>query len=280
MATFPYFQHRPRPVFERISLVVSLTLIGLALFFIIDLPTRVLSFELFGTPLSMEFSQRWIMAAILGSIASSGTDAVVRAHPASTAQDFGYHIIAWILPGSLVILATWLLALAPTAFHWMLGLVAGGLLLWLVILGEYHLVYPSHAGHRIARLWLSLVGYGLALIFFVLIYQSRTRSAISATGILVLSGGFALSILRPGPLHVRRTWLFAGLIGFGMGQLTWVLNYWQLKPTAGGLFLVLAFYLMTGLARQELGQRLGRWTTVEFLALAAGATFAIFKYAT
>lgn len=280
MSLLPYFQPRPRPVYERISLVVSLTLIGLALYFVVDLPTRSLTLQLFGTPLTFVLSQRWLMAALLGALASSGADAVVRAHPANQAQGQGRDFSFWVLPGATVILATFILALAPSPLYWAIGLGSGGLVLWLTIFAEYHTVDPDapRAGYRLARLWLDFVAYGLALAFFLLIYQSRTRSALSATGTLFVSGALTLALLRTTPARLKQTWFWAGLIGLGIGQLTWALNYWRMRATGGGLVLLLAFYVVTGLARQELSGSLNRRAVIEFLGLGLFGIFVVVNF--
>ncbi|MFQ5612973.1 MAG: hypothetical protein ACE5H9_12655 [Anaerolineae bacterium] len=276
----PYSPKRTTPAYERISLVVSLTLIGLALYFVIDLPARTFTLQLFGSPLTLNVSQRWLMAALLGGLAGSGAAAVVRLHPGARAHDLPYAMTFWILPGSVVILATLTLALAATPLQWAIGLGLSGLLLWLIILAEYHTVDCEGRAYNLARMWLSAVSYGLILAFFVLIYHTRARSALSATGTFLIGGAIALGLLRTTPEQIRRTWVYSALIALGIGQLTWTLNYWRLNAAAAGLLLLLAFYLMTGLAGQELKQGLNRRAAFEFLAVALIGLFVVVNFAT
>jgi hypothetical protein len=264
-------------IYERISIVVSLTLIGLALYFVLEFPTQVATFSLFGTPLTLHPSQQWLMTLLLTGLTMAGTDAVIRVHPALPSRRLSYLVTFWILPGLLVILATQTLGLAPTPVIWVVWLIGIGLVLWLTILAEYHLVFPSARGHRVARLWQQFVGHGLALALFVIIYQTRSRSALSATGIVLVSGIIALALLRQPPKAIGKTWLFAAVTGLSLGQVTWALNYWRTGTRDVGLLLLLIFYVLIGLARQQFFGTLSRRTIWEFGAVAAVALIVIFN---
>jgi hypothetical protein len=263
-------------IYERISVVVSLTLIGLALYFVIEFPTQVAAFTLFGTPLTLHPSRQWLMTLLLVSLAMAGTDAVIRVHPALTSRRVSYLVTFWMLPGLLVILATQTLGLAPTPTIWAIWLVGVGVVLWLTIMAEYQLVSPASKTYRLARIWQQFVGHGVALALFVIIYQTRSRSALSATGILLVSGMVALALLRQRPETILKTWLFAAVIGLSLGQITWALNYWRTGTRDVGLLLLLIFYVLIGLARQQFMGKLSRRTVWEFGAVAIVALLVIF----
>lgn len=267
------------PIYERISILVSLTLLGLVAYFLIELPSRAIDLALFGSPLTLTVSQRWLMAVLLGGLAATGTRAIVNAHPSSPRWAPGYVLAFWVLPGLLVILATlWLSLLTPSLGWWLAGIGTIGLLLWLVVLAEYHIIDPRDPQYELARLWLNLVAYGVAFGFFVVIYQTRARSILSATEVLLVSGLLAASLLRAGPAQAGRTWLFAGIVALAMGQGTWALNFWRVSPLTAGLWLLLIFYLFTGLAQQHLLGRLTRRALVEFAAVATIGLIVILRY--
>jgi hypothetical protein len=255
------------PIHERISAVVSLTLIGLALYFVLEFPSQIVTFKLFATPLTLDSPWQWGMAILLAGLAMAGTDTVIRSHSALPSRCMSYLASFWMLPGLLVILATQTLGLAPNPMIWGGGLVGVGLLLWLTIVAEFRQVSPTAPTDRWAYLWRKLMGYSLALAFFVIIYQTRSRSALSATGILSVSGMIALALLRQGPETISKTWLFAVIIGLILGQITWALNYWRASTLGVGLFLLLIFYILTGLAEQRLTGTLSRRTVWEFGAI-------------
>src|SRR5512145_1640996 len=92
------------PVYERISVVVSLTLIGVSLYFVLEFPPDPVAFNLFGTPLALNAPRQWLMAILLGGLTMAGTDAIIRSHPALPSRRLSYLASFWLLPGLLVIL--------------------------------------------------------------------------------------------------------------------------------------------------------------------------------
>lgn len=210
------------------------------------------------------------MVILLGLLAMAGADTVIRTHPSLSSRSLGYLATFWVLPGLLVVLATQTLGLAPSPLAWAGGLVVVGLLLWLTILTEFRQVVPSESGIW-SRLWLQFVGYVIALLFFIVIYQSRSRSLISATSVMLVGGMIALSLLRNAPEQISKTWLFAAIIGLSLGQVTWALNYWRVSPLDAGLLLFLVFYVLIGVAQQQLLGTLTRRTLAEFGVIAVVA---------
>jgi hypothetical protein len=265
-------------VYERVSVVVSLTLIGLALYFVLAFPTETASFTIFGSPLTLVSPQQWLVALLLGGLAMAGADAVLRIHPALPTRQVGYLATFWMLPGLLVFLATQTLGLAPNPVAWAMGLVLVGLLLWLTIMAEYWHGAPADSQpQRWANVWQQFIGYTMALLFFIIIYRTRSRSAISATGIMLVSGMIALALLRRRK-HIAKTWLFAIIVGLSLGQVTWALNYWRISALTAGLFLLLIFYVLVGLAQQQLLGKLSRRALWEFGSIAMIALIVIFNF--
>jgi hypothetical protein len=127
-----------------------------------------------------------------------------------------------------------------------------GLLLWLTLVAEYQQVSAETTRSRWPYVWQQIIGYAIALLFFIIIYRTRSRSALSGTGILLISGMVAVALLRHRPELIAKTWLFAAIISLSMGQITWALNYWRVGALTAGLLLLLIFYVLVGLAQQQL----------------------------
>lgn len=277
------------PIYERISAVVSLTLIGLALYFVLEFPARTATLMLFGSPLTLYAPRQWLMAVLLTGLAMAGANTVVRDHPGLSDQRLNYLATFWILPGLLVFFATQTLGLAPNAVAWAIALLGVGILLWLTLIAEYHLALPEAASSGWSarlkrpapfswtRLWQQLLSYGLALGLFIAIYHHRFRGALSATGILLISGMLALPLLRHKPEVISRTWLFAVIIGLSLGQITWALNYWRVSTLHAGLLLLLVFYVLVGLAQQRLQNALSQRALWEFGIISLVALLVIFN---
>ncbi|RMF03836.1 MAG: hypothetical protein D6768_04930 [Chloroflexi bacterium] len=264
------------PVFERLSVVVSITLIGLALYFVLDFPAQVAEVSLLGSPLQLESPQQWLMMVLLGGLALAGTDAIIRAQPALRGRNVAYVATFWPLPTLLVLLATQTLGLAVSPVIWAASLVGAGILLWGTISAETHLIPSPGHGPLWARVWQQFVGYAIVLTFAIIIYHTRVRSAVSATSMILVGGGASLALLRQPPDSVFRTWLFALVIGLSLGQITWALNYWRTGALNAGLLLFFAFYVLVGLAYQHLQNTLSRRALWEYGAISAAAAVVIF----
>ena len=263
------------PFYERISAVVSITLIGMAVFFVLDFPTQAAGLILLGSPVSLDAPSRWLMVILLAAMVMAGVDNIIRFHPRLPSTRMIYVATFWMLPGLVVILATQTLGLSDSAPIWAASLVGVGAILWYTIVAELRLVEPGPGIW--SRLWQQLVGYIVALLFFVVIYNTRSRSALSATAVMFVSGMVAVALLRQQPARILTSWLLAVIIGLSMGQLTWALNYWRVGTLNAGLLLFLVFYLLVGLSQQHLVGKLSSRTLWEFGAIATVALVVIFS---
>jgi hypothetical protein len=262
------------PFYERLSAVVSITLIGMAAYFVLDFPLQATTFTLFGSPLSLDAPSRWLMVFLLVGLVMAGTDHIVRSHPALPSRRLSFLATFWMLPGLIVLLASQTLGLSDSAPVWAASLVGVGIVLWLTINAELQLL-TTNTGLW-PRLWQQLAGYMIAFLFFVVIYNTRSRSAVSATGILIVAGMAALALLRQSPERIVQSWLLAGVTGISLGQMTWALNYWRAATLNAGLLLFLTFYVLVGLSQQHLTGTVTRRTVLEFAGVTLVAMVVIF----
>ena len=147
---------------------------------------------------------------------------------------------------------------------WVGGLLLTGIGVSLAISAEYAAVCPDAAGYPTARLALNMLAYLLVFVLFTVVYESRTRSLVTATLTLLAAALLALDLLTVADASLRRVLPFAGIVGLIVGESTWALNYWQISAWAGGLFLLLVFYVTVNTAHQYLLERLRISTLVEF----------------
>jgi hypothetical protein len=253
---------------ERASVVATLVVLGLILAAFLQFPSWNYDLTVLGSPLTISVSQTALMAALLVGITCAGTDVIVRSHPTARRIEARYSFVTWTLPGLTVLLATVLLPEAPTRLYQLAGYVLTGLILILVISAEYYTVDPGDRRYLAARLSLNAWAYLLALVLFVLIYSAKARSLISATGVTLVSTLLSLEFLRSAGRSFRRTALYAGIAGLGTGEIIWAMNYWRISGITGGLILLLGFYVATGLANQQLQDRLTRRVLVEYAIVA------------
>jgi hypothetical protein len=267
-------------IYERISLVVSVTLLGLAIYFLIELPDRTVQLVLFGSQQSLVVSQRWLMAFLLGGLTATGTSGIIHAHPHMIRWNSSYSLAFWLLPSLLVILATSMLPLlAFDVVWWIVGIGAVGVLLWVTILAEYHTVDPRDQRFEISHFWLNLMGYTVVFGFLTMIHLARGNGILPAVAAFLVSALVAASLLRAGPEQNTRTWLFSGVVALIMGQSIWALDFWRVPAVTGGLWLLLIFYLLTGLAQQQILGRFTRRALLEYIGITVLGFVAIAQFA-
>ncbi|MGH2544658.1 MAG: DUF5656 family protein [Ardenticatenaceae bacterium] len=262
--------------YDRLSIVVSLVLLGLALMLLIRLPTRIVQTELFGSPVEIVLSGRLVMALFLSTLTAVGVEYIMRAHPEFGPEGLaGYSFPFWILPTGVTLAASWL---TPALLQygiplWIGGLAVAAVALSAVIVAEYRTIDRKDSFYTPARLFLNVVAYLSGLVLFSLVYGAKLRSAISASSVTVLAALLALSLLRAGRAESARTWIYSAICGLVLGEATWALNYWGVGGLAGGGLLVLIFYFFSGLAQQRLLNRLGRPVLIEFGIVGAVGLF-------
>ena len=273
--------------YDKLSVVVSVILLCLALSLIVVLPARTFGFVVLGWRLTLRFSQNWLAAALLTGMACVGTASVMRLHPLSQESDpsinSGHRLsptfVSWILPGLATLLATILLPRAPNTIYALGGLAVMAIILPLIITAEYRTVDPSAPGYRAARLGLNFIAYLLALILFALIHESKAPGLLMAAAALGGSSLLTLDLLCGVQQDLRRTGLHALIVGLVMGEIVWALSYSKMNSLTAGIFLLLVFYLITGLARQGLLKLLNRRILIEFAVVALIGLALLLKYA-
>jgi intracellular septation protein A len=252
------------PRVDRLGITVSLVVLGLLLSILVTLPSRTLSFWVFGSQLSLNFSGPVQLAIIMVGLVSAGVDALVRTQPHMHDRSLAYTATFWVLPSVLVVATQVLLR----DLSWMglrLALVGlAGTLLTIVMGAQYLTIESDGWRFRNARLVLNVAVYVAALFLFVTVYTSRVRSILSASSVLLVSGMLALDLFRIPPNKAWRLWLYAGLVALTMGQLTWAMNYVRMDARVGGAFLLLVFYVLTGIIQQYLWRRLTRRMLLEY----------------
>ena len=253
---------------NRLSVLVAVLLLGNVLFQFIELPEQVWSLQPLGSPLEIHVTGSWLLATLMIALVCTGTNLILHDHPRLTEYPGRPIYVSWILPGAMAGLSAYLLESAPNWPLWVGGLILVGIGISLTISAEYAAVSPDVRNYPVARLGLNVVAYLLAFSLFTIIYHSRTRSLVTATLTLLTAALLALDLLSVADVPFRRVVLFAGIVGLITGESTWALNYWQVSAWAGGLSLLLIFYIATNVAHQYLLERLNRAVLVEFAIVA------------
>jgi hypothetical protein len=177
---------------------------------------------------------------------------------------------------AIAIIGIYVLPLAPTRAIQILIILAGGVLMALSLFSLYVTVEKGQSGFRRARFVLDALAYGAALLLFLFVYQTRTRSLLSGTLVAMTATLLAVEILRTTTDRSLVVLTYGAIIGMILGQVTWALNYWwTLSNLNGGLLLLLIFYLVVGIAQHGIQDHLNRRILWEFAIFAIVALILI-----
>lgn len=253
---------------DHLSVLMAMLLLGSVLFRFIALPSQVWTLQPLGSPLEVHVTGTWLLITLMVGLVCTGTNFILHDHPHLEEHSGRPIYISWILPGVTAGISAYLLARTFTWPLWIGGLALVGIGISLTISAEYTAVSPDAPGYPIARLALNVLTYLLAFILFASIYHTRTRSLVTATLTLLTATLLALDLLSVADVQFRRVLLFASIVGLVIGESTWALNYWRISAWAGGLFLLLIFYITVNVAHQYLLERLSTSVLVEFAAVA------------
>ncbi len=291
---------------DRASVMIWVVLMGLAAQRYLILPERTITTQFFGSPVTLPVTVNTLLAALLAGLVATGTEAVVRAHPkgdwrrsrgrrgrvvpaaappAKLPEQARLdviqrsHWVYWGAPVALILVAVFLLPVAPSPVYWAMGIAGVAVTLGLAMAGIYYTVDPFQTGYRRARLGMNVLTYALALVLFLVVYRTRVRSIVSATEVLLVSSLLAMELLRGANRPTIMVALYAAITGLVLGQATWALNYWRLDSLTGGLVLLVLFYDIVGIAQHGLHGTIRRRIVVEYVLITIAAMALIWEFA-
>jgi hypothetical protein len=233
-----------------IPLLAVLFSIGLALFVSVNPP------------------QAWILFATT-VLVGLGADGIIRAHPRGE-----FHSIADTAPHLFVPV---LFALSAGLFledvvlgYWAAPAVAGaGFLLACALFAEHVSVDVEDPSYHAARFILNLVTYLAAFGFYAVVYGFDVDLVPAATSLGLVTTLLAVEIFRDAEADPIRVLVFAAVIGIVVGEARWVLYFMPLDGFLAAVFLLLVFYLSTGLISHYLTDHLRPSVLLEFAAVSA-----------
>jgi hypothetical protein len=178
--------------------------------------------------------------------------------PASQSPRFRYirsMFQHWLLPA----LTAWVIGVPlnslAVGMQWWAVFAFGGLLLVLVLVGEYIAVDPNDTLYGPATIGLTAFSYALLLILTITLVAAGARLYILLPA---LAGAIFLVTLRNLYLRLAERWCFSWAIGISLviGQVAMALHYWPLSPLRFGLFILgLAYALASAAGSIEEGRR-------------------------
>lgn len=217
--------------------------------------------------LAIEPTQNWLLL-LLSGLAALGTDGVVRTHPRARFHRIDDTALFLFVP-VLFTLGLGLFLEEVAGGHWTIVVgLASVIPYWLILRAEYESVDRAAEDFHYHRLMLNIATYVIAFLFFATIYDFNLSLSTSAFAAGIVSVLLGIEVLREEALDTPRTVIYAVAIGVLLAETAWATHFLPLEGSPAAVFLLLAFYLMTGLMHSYLAERLNPRTAGEFTAVA------------
>lgn len=237
---------------DRLSVVTGAMMLALALARLLEAPARPIQVSVLGSPLGFNLSETTVLLLIVGGMAATGVESLVRAHPLVQDETIRRTVVFWIVPVLVAVaLAAWLSRLQNVGL-WTLGMIATAILLPLAFSAEYAAVSPQLRRDTWLQWIYNVLIHLVALILFSAVYDARLRGLVGGPVLFFAGMLLAARLFWALTNNTRQAALYGAVVGLVLSQLLLILNYWPLSGLQGGLLLLLGFYLLAGLLQHYL----------------------------
>jgi Protein of unknown function (DUF5656) len=260
---------------DRIIILVFLIAITQGFLLVVD-PTSGLLANTIPTELTLPLTI--IVLAALVVITVGIADATVRSHPQIYLVNlptlrFGGNKLelapfSWVLPGLLVVGSYLFLRLFQEIAVQITGTIVASIVLLIVIIAQYYTIGRQEKLYGWAIIGLNIATYIAGFLLFSAIYVNKWRALQSAPLVAIVAMLLTYELLRSSKAPTRTLITYAVINGLVLAQVTWALNYWQVKVLIGGVIPLLVFYVLVGIMHANLTKDLNKAVIREYLVVA------------
>lgn len=248
-----------------VSCIVALFLASPLLAMVrVDIPLVAL-----GSPLHLRISRELLVGVMAGAMAWTGTFSLLTVHPA---YERGTRIYTHrILPAVTAVAATvfWQRQAEIPLEGRLIVAASIGMLLSLVMLGQYLALTGDSPWVLRLRTALSVLSLAVAFYLWIVLYGTRVRSLVAAPAAFLIAAFLATDLLQYEAAGEWRTIRAVLTISLLVGECAWVLNFWRLSPVQAGFVLLMVSYVTIGLTRRLFQGSLGWAAVLEHAAMTA-----------
>lgn len=221
-------------------MVVSTIMLAYAISQAVDFPSQGSPIALGGFLIPLEFDFPTIITLAVAGVTATGTDWIMRDHPALKDKLTLPHLLlptltAWILSVSLN-------NLADVPFKWLVLLV-GGVFLVMVILAEYIVLNPQDYRAPLGVALLTAIAYAMILALSVSLESTDQRLIVVLPAIALGGGILSMRILQ---LQSKKAWpvLESSACLLVVAQFGSALHYLPVSPLAHGILILGTLFSM------------------------------------
>jgi hypothetical protein len=219
--------------------------------------------------LAIEPTKPWILLVLTGLVAI-GTDGILRGHPhGAREEDIAWTAPLLFLPTLLVLGSGLFLEDALHGYLLLPGVGLSALLLAAVIYAEHVSIDTETASYPTARFLLNIGTYLTAFALYAVVYAFDVSLVPAALTVGLVSLLLAVEVLREAEADPMRALAFAAVVGLVVAQARWALYFLPLESYLAGVFLLIVFYVASGLVQHHLNNDLHSAVLTEFAAMAA-----------
>jgi len=241
---------------DRLSVLVAVILLAYTLARFIQAPLWEVAVSLPGFYLPIQISIQVIVLSIVAVLTALGANWLFHDHPALSERST---VPYWILPSLTAFAIGLLLYQLSFTLQWWLGIFIGGLVLALVLVGEYISIDANDARQPLAAVVLISVSFALFYILSIGLHLSNLRLLFLFPAIFASAWLVSLRSLH---LRLHGEWLVyeSAIIALIIAEFAAALIYWPLSPISFGLLLLGPAYalnsLLIGLIEEKSGREL------------------------
>ncbi len=238
------------PSSSRIALLVVVYAIGVLLF------------------LAIEPTKPWVLLVVTALVAL-GTDGVLRTHPQGDFQNDIAGTAPFLFLPALFTLGSGLFLEDVLKGYWAVpGVIAASALLAAIAVADHTSVDPHDNMYPFARLVLNIGTYLTAFAFFSVVYTFGVSLVPAAIAVGLVTLLLSVEVLREAEADPVRALVFAGIVGLVVAEARWGLYFLPLESYLAAVFLLLVFYLGSGLVQHHLADDLRGPVVMEFVLIA------------
>jgi hypothetical protein len=216
-------------------------------------------------------AQSWLLLVVV-VLAGFGIDGIVRSHPASSFQSPAESAPFLFLPVLYVLGVGLFFEYTATGYWTVLAGLVAGLGFGIVAHAESICVDETDRRYGAVRFVLNILTYLTTFAFFAVIYSFDIDLLPSALAIGLVTLLMAVEVIRESDVDTGKVLAYGIVIGIVLGEARWALHFLPLDGFLAAVFLLLAFYLVTGLFHAYLTRQLTRATVLEFAVVTALGT--------
>jgi hypothetical protein len=138
-----------------------------------------------------------------------------------------------------------------------------------VLYAQHVSIDGASASYATARFVLNIGTYLTAFALFAVVYAFDVALVPAALTVGLVSLLLAVEVLREAEADPVRALVFAGVIGLVVAEARWALYFLPLESYLAGVFLLIVFYVASGLVQHHLNDDLQGSVLAEFAAMGA-----------